>query len=125
MYVFMKEGPIHIVQHRDEENTTLVRGWSKTALERFADPGSSDGSGPGPTPEQVQFWYDEKADYCWRMTMPTEFAEQCLAAAFSRIDYTSLKAGVADLGDDEYYDQLVAVHGLCKKLMDNRRCLQR
>ena len=120
MYVFMKEGPIHIVQHRDEENTILVRGWSKTALERFADPGSGDGSGPVPTPEQVQFWYDEKADYCWRMTMPTEFAEQCLAAAFRRIDYWSLKAGVSDLGDDEYYDQLVSVHGLCKNLMDER-----
>ena len=120
MYVFMKEGPIHIVQHRDEENTTLVRGWSKTALERFMEPGGGDVPGSAPTSEQVQFWYDEKADYCWRMTMPTELAEQCLAAAFRRIDYTSLKAGVADLGDDEYYDQLVAVHGLCKKLMDSR-----
>ena len=122
MYVFMKEGPIHIVQHRDEENTTLVRGWSKKALERFANPNadSGDNSSPDARTEQVELWYDEKADYCWRMTMPAEFAEQCLAAAFRRIDYLSLKAGVADLGDDEYYDQLVAVHGLCKKLMDSR-----
>ena len=54
------------------------------------------------------------------MTMPTDLAEQCLAAAFRRIDYLSLTAGVGDLGDDEYYDQLVAVHGLCKRLMDHR-----
>ena len=120
MYVFVKEGPIHIVQHRDEENTTLVRGWSKTALERFADPGASDVSSPARIAEEVQFWYDETADYCWRMTMPTEFAEQCLAAAFRRIDYTSLKAGVSNLGYFEYYGQLVSLHGLCKELMDKR-----
>ena len=55
MYVFMKEGPIHIVQHRDEENTTLVRGWSKTALERFADPGAGDCSGPAPPQSRSSF----------------------------------------------------------------------
>jgi len=91
-------------------------------LERFADPRTAAGESPGSVShsEQIDFWYDEKADYCWRMTMPTELAEQCLSAAFRRIDYLSLKAGVSDLGDDVYYDQLVSVHGLCKELMDGR-----
>ena len=122
MYVFMKEGPIHIVQHRDYADTTLIRGWSRTALERFANPNadSGDNSSPDAVTEQVELWYDDNADYCWRMTMPTEFAEQCLAAALRRIDYFSLKAGVSELGDGEYYEQLVSVHGLCKKLMDER-----
>jgi hypothetical protein len=60
--------------------------------------------------EQVERW----------MTMPTELTKRCLSATFMRNDYPSVKAGVANLGDDVISDQVVSVQGLRQWLVDDR-----
>ena len=126
MYVFLKEGPIHICKHRDREDTMLVRGWSKEAILRFQDNSYEDGEGVQQsvgmtwTKERFPIWYDEDADYYWRCEMPTPAVARSLAAATSRIQYDSLKAGVAEDGNQEYYYQLVRIHELEKSLLDER-----
>ncbi len=112
MYVFLKEGPVHLVEHRREKNDVIARGWSRSALERFLTTSTIDLTG--------SIYLDETADYCWRAQISREEGEHCLVAAYQRMDYGSLKAGVADVGDDAYYDNLVALHDLCKRLMDPR-----
>ena len=126
MYVFLKEGPIHICKHRDRDNTMLVRGWSKEAILRFQDNSFKDAKdvqqsvGMTWTKERFPIWYDADADYYWRCEMPTAAVARSLAAAVQRIDYGSLKAGVAADGDYEYYDHLVSIHALEKSLLDER-----
>ena len=58
MYVFLKEGPVHLVAHRTVENDVIARGWSRTALERFLTTSTID------LTESI--YLDETADYCWR-----------------------------------------------------------
>jgi len=113
MYVFLKEGPVHLVEHRREKNNVIARGWSRTALARFLTTSTID------LTESI--YLDETADYCWRAQISREEGEQCLKDAYQRIDYDSLKAGVARVGDDTYYDHLVSLHELCKRMMDPRQ----
>jgi len=126
MYVFLKEGPIHICKHRDRDGTMLVRGWSKEAILRFQDnsyediEGNEKSIGMTWTKEKFPIWYDENADYYWRCEMPQPAVVRSVAAAAHRINYDSLKAGVAADGNYEYYDQLVAIHALEKALLDER-----
>ena len=122
MYVFLKEGPIHICKHRNHDDYMLIRGWSKEAIERFLRPTHADGT-VGMTANfgrMADIWYDENADYYWRVEVPTYVVQHCMDAAVRRITYDSLKAGVAADGNHEYYDQLVAIHALEKALLDER-----
>ena len=112
MYIFMKEGPVHLVQHRTVKGDVIVRGWSRTALERFLTTTSKDLTS--------SVYLDEQADYCWRAQISREDGQRCIEEAYQRIDYGSLKAGVSNAGDNTYYDQLVSIHEFCKKLMDPR-----
>ena len=112
MYVFLKEGPIHLVEHRTVESDVIARGWSRPALERFLTTTTKNLTSA--------IYFDENADYCWRAQINREEGQQCLTEAYQRMDYDSLKAGVARDRNDTYYDQLVAIHELSKRLMDSR-----
>lgn len=105
MYIFMKEGPIHLCHHRDKEATVIARGWNLEALRLFA----------GKYADKI--WYDEDADYYWRVEVPKEYSTAQVAAAANRIDYPTLKASV---NDADYYNLLVDVHAVEKEALDER-----